>query len=247
MDMSANITAAVFGAHLKCSTKAYLMAHHEKPPDTFFADTRSRISAAYKAKVIGSRGIMPIDFSQLTPDLTTEATTSFVDCETASYAPGGQPRSAKVGRSVSEHRRNLVPILYSAWDQIDQRDNLLVCFGALAIGQATGNGIPAIGKVVYGEPERDKTVKIAEHVSKTREAIEAIASMSHANEPPRLVLNKHCPACDFQSRCHALATEREDLSLLGAMTFRERLKSEEKGISTITQLPTAIALADETR
>jgi predicted RecB family nuclease len=237
MDASANITAAVFTAYLKCPTKAYLMALREKPPDTFVADTCRRISAAYKAKVIGSSGAVPIDFSQLPDDLAIEVTNSFVDCETTSYAPG-QPGSVKTDRlrPKSRHCQDLVPILYSAWDKIDQSDNLLICFGALAIGQAIGNGIPAIGKVVYGEPERDKTVKITEHASKTREAIEAIASMSHADKPPRLVLNKHCPACDFQSRCHALATEREDLSLLGAMTVKERLKSEENGISTITQL-----------
>jgi predicted RecB family nuclease len=57
-----------------------------------------------------------------------------------------------------------------------------------------------------------------------------------AAEPPPLVLNKHCPACDFQLRCRALAVKRDDLSLLGALTAKERAKYEEKGISTITQL-----------
>jgi hypothetical protein len=32
MDTSANITAAVFAAYLKCPTKAYLAAHGENPP-----------------------------------------------------------------------------------------------------------------------------------------------------------------------------------------------------------------------
>jgi hypothetical protein len=42
MDTSANITAAVFAAYLKCPTKAYLTAHGENPADTFVADTRGR-------------------------------------------------------------------------------------------------------------------------------------------------------------------------------------------------------------
>jgi predicted RecB family nuclease len=237
MDASVNITAVVFAAYLKCPTKAYLIAHHEKPPDTFVADTLRRISAAYKAKVIGSSVTLPIDFSQLPAGPAIEATDSFIDCETTSYAPG-QPGLVKARRltRTSTHRRDLVPILYSARDKIDQSDNLLVCFGALAIGQATGGGIPAIGEIIYGEAEREKAVKIADHVPKTQEAISAIASICYAKQPPRLVLNKHCPACDFQLRCGALAIEREDLSLLGAMTVKERLKCEEKGISTITQL-----------
>ena len=50
MGTSANITAAVFAAYLKCPTKAYLTARGEKPPNTFVSDTRGRISAAYKAR-----------------------------------------------------------------------------------------------------------------------------------------------------------------------------------------------------
>jgi hypothetical protein len=44
MGTSANITAAVFAAYLKCPTKAYLTAHRENPPDTFVSDTCGRIS-----------------------------------------------------------------------------------------------------------------------------------------------------------------------------------------------------------
>jgi predicted RecB family nuclease len=65
--------------------------------------------------------------------------------------------------------------------------------------------------------------------------LETIASYSCAAEPP-LVLNRHCPACDFRSRCYALAVERDDLSLLGGITAKQRSKYQEKGISTITQL-----------
>src|SRR5262249_25363467 len=42
--------------------------------------------------------------------------------------------------------------------------------------------------------------------------------------------------CEFKSRCRSLAVEQDHLSLLAAMTTKERMKCEEKGISTITQL-----------
>ena len=57
MDTSGNITAAVFAAYLKCPTKAYLLVHGEDPPDTFVADTRERISIAYKARA--EQGLVP--------------------------------------------------------------------------------------------------------------------------------------------------------------------------------------------
>ena len=57
-----------------------------------------------------------------------------------------------------------------------------------------------------------------------------------SRDPPPLVLNEHCPTCEFQSRCRAVAVERDDLSLLGTMTAKERVKYQEKGISTVTHL-----------
>ena len=65
-DMKTEITAAMFAAHLKCSTKSYLIMHGEKPPDILFAEMHRRISAAYKAaanQYLRSklRGIEPID------------------------------------------------------------------------------------------------------------------------------------------------------------------------------------------
>ena len=180
---------------------------------------------------------MPIDFLRLVGDPIRDVGTVFVDCETASYAfdPSVTAR-VSLRAKKSKPVNNFVPILHSAWDKSGQFDDLLVCFSALAIEQATGGDIPLIGKVTYGETYRSKTVRIADGVPQTRQIIEAIASICHEEKPPRLVLNKHCPTCDFQSRCRKIAVEREDLSLLGAMTGKERAKCEEKGISTITQL-----------
>jgi predicted RecB family nuclease len=240
--MHNTITAAIFAAYLKCPTKAYLMAHGEKVPDTFFADIRERISAAFKARVnqnlrMGSPNVVPIDFLRLVGDLASDGATLFVDCETALCAcddPASLRDRRWVKRSALGH--NHVPILYSACSKSDQSDDLLVCFGALAIALATRTEIPQTGKVIYGQAHRGKTVRIADHRAKTQQVVEAIVSACHAVEPPSLVLNKHCPTCDFQPRCRALAVEREALSLFGGMTAKERAKCEEKGITTVTQL-----------
>ena len=242
MDTNADITAAVFAAYLKCPTKAYLTAHEEGSPDTFFADLRGRVSAACKVRASHSfstqpTGAMPIEFMRLAGVPALGAATLFVDCETASYACD-QLASARVDRRAkrAEYSHDYIPVLYSAWNKSDRADDLLVSFGALAIGQATGTKIPATGKVIYGEGYRSKTVRIADHLPKTRQVIEEAASVCHDTKPPQLVLNKHCPTCDFQLRCRSLAVERDDLSLLGAMTEKERVKCREKGISSITQL-----------
>ncbi|RJT27730.1 TM0106 family RecB-like putative nuclease [Mesorhizobium waimense] len=242
MDASANISAAVFVAYLKCSTKAYLMAHGGQSPDTFFADTLGRISAAYKAKVsqssrMGSTNVVPFDDLRLTDAPAGYTPTLLVDCETAACTRD-LPVTARVGSQTerSDPGHDYVPIVFSAWNKRDRSDDLLVCFGAMAIQQASGGEIPSYGRIIRGEDYSGRTVRIAEHLSKTQQIIEVIASVCLAKEPPPLVLNNHCAICDFRARCRALAVEREDLSLLGAMTAKERARNGEKGISTITQL-----------
>ncbi|NGO55901.1 TM0106 family RecB-like putative nuclease [Allomesorhizobium camelthorni] len=242
MDASANISAAVFAAYLKCSTKAYLTAHGEKSPDSFFADTLGRTSAAYKARVsqgprMGSTNAVSFDYLRQTGVPAEYTPTLLVDCETAACARD-LAVAVRVGNQTerADPGHDYVPIVFSAWNKRDRSDDLLVCFGAMAIQQATGEEIPSYGRVIYGEGERDRTVRIDNHLPKARQIVEAIASASLAGDPPPLILNNHCAMCDFQARCRALAIEREDLSLLGAMTAKERSRNSEKGISTITQL-----------
>jgi predicted RecB family nuclease len=240
METGANITAAMFAAYLKCHTKAYLTVHGEKPPDRVFAEMRKRVSGAYKAlarQAPPTGSTVPIDFSSLADGVIGDGGTAFVDSETALYATSATASASMAHRAkrAGSDRPN-VPILYSAWEKSDQSDDLLVCFGALAIAQTTETDIPPKGKVVYGEGYRTKTVRIPDHLPKTRQIVEEIASTCFSREPPPLVLNEHCPTCDFQSRCRALAVERDDLSLLGTMTAKERIKCQEKGISTVTHL-----------
>ena len=79
-------------------------------------------------------------------------------------------------------------------------------------------------------------MRIGDHVARTRQIIDAIGATCCSREPPPLILNRHCAICDFQPRCRGLAIERDDLSLLTAMTGKERAKCNAKGIFTITQL-----------
>jgi predicted RecB family nuclease len=237
---SNSITAAVFLAFLKCPTKAYLIARDETAPDAFFTDTQARISSMYKSLVtrtlrVEGEVIEPLDFSELCAGRCHEAVAHPIDCKTAIYnfvLPSREPE----GRPSQEPRSGtFVPVSFTPWDKPDASDNLLVCFGALALSQVTGN-LADVGTLIYGEEHRRKKVKIGDHIAQTQQAINAIDATCYGREPPTLVLNRHCAVCDFQARCRCLAIELDDLSLLSAMTAKERSKSNAKGVFTITQL-----------
>ena len=50
-----------------------------------------------------------------------------------------------------------------------------------------------------------------------------------------MILNSHCPSCEFRDRCHAEAVNRDDLSLLRGMSEKEILAQRKRGINTVTQ------------
>jgi len=241
MDASNQITAAVFSAFLKCSTKAHVLAIGEPAPDSFFADIEARISTMYRTAAtqrlhIGADVIRPLAFSQLQRGIDNVAVTHHIDCDTVVYDLALPPQRSEDCQSQQiPPWGTLVPVLFLPSDKPDISDNLRLCFGALALSQCTGV-LADTGTLIYGDDIRHKTVKIGEHVARARQVIDLIGANRDSLKSPQLVLNSHCPVCDFQSKCRALAIERDDLSLLTAMTGKERMKCSAKGISTITQL-----------
>ena len=63
-----------------------------------------------------------------------------------------------------------------------------------------------------------------------------IATQQKKATSPPLILNKHCPECEFRSRCRPLAVEKDDLSLLSHFSGKERKRHNDNGIFTVTQL-----------
>src|SRR6266568_2743974 len=241
MGASNQISAAMFSAFLKCPTKAHLLAIGEPAPGAFFVDIEARISRMYKAVAkrrlpTGTKVAELLEFGQLWRSLDYETITHYVDCDTAVY-DFALPQHRHRGRQPqkSSPSGNFVPVLFLPWDKLDLSDSLLLCFGALALSQATGI-LADIGTLIYGDGHRHRTVRIGDHVVRTRHAIEAIRATRLSRELPPLILNRHCDVCDFQPRCRGLAIEHDDLSLLTAMTDKERAKLNTKGIFTITQM-----------
>ena len=79
-------------------------------------------------------------------------------------------------------------------------------------------------------------MKIARLVSEARKRIDKIAALLANSTPPELVLNRHCAACEFQTRCYKEALQQDDLSLLSGMKGKERKKLNSRGTFTVKQL-----------
>jgi predicted RecB family nuclease len=56
-------------------------------------------------------------------------------------------------------------------------------------------------------------------------------------DPPSLILNKNCPACQFREMCREKAVQEDNLSLLDGISTQKAInKYEKKGLFTVKQL-----------
>ncbi len=97
---------------------------------------------------------------------------------------------------------------------------------------------PAAGRII-GLDEKSYTVKLENYRKTLIPLLEPLQELAAASspEPPALILNKHCPICQFQSLCRMQANQEDNLSLLdGISTLKVINKYEKKGIFTVKQL-----------
>ena len=66
--------------------------------------------------------------------------------------------------------------------------------------------------------------------------MQRIAELLATEAPSDLALNRHCLECQFRNHCRGKAIEKDDLSLLGDLSVKEREKLRNKGIFSVIQL-----------
>jgi predicted RecB family nuclease len=128
-----------------------------------------------------------------------------------------------------------VPIRYVPVNKLSNSDKMVAAFEALVLAKSLGVKI-GVAKIVHGEKFSVFTVKanmLSRAVHKTANQVTALLSSPTS---PDLILNRHCPECEFQDRCRKQATEKNDLSLLPNLTDKDRAQFNRKGIFTVTQL-----------
>jgi predicted RecB family nuclease len=128
-----------------------------------------------------------------------------------------------------------IPIRFVYTNKFTKDDKLLLAFDALVLSEVLGREV-GIGRIIHGDDEATLKVKTSALASEVRKLISKITTLISDDSPPDLILNRHCAECEFKARCRQKAIEADDLSLLSAMTEKERTRHRSKGIFTVNQL-----------
>jgi len=128
-----------------------------------------------------------------------------------------------------------IPIRFVFTNKLGKNDKLLLAFDAYALSKSLRRTIE-LGKIIHGDERTVRKVKIPTLAAEVRRCLTKIAGILSSSSPPDLVLNRHCAECEFQGRCHKIAVEKDDLSLIRNLSQKQIGKLNAKGIFTVNQL-----------
>jgi predicted RecB family nuclease len=128
-----------------------------------------------------------------------------------------------------------IPYRFRFANKVAKNDKLMLAFDALQLSAAVGRDV-SLGKIIHGDGHTTLKVRLSSLTTEVRKRIREVAALLAGDSAPDLVLNRHCGQCEFQGRRRKQATEKDELSLLGGMSDKERKKLHGKGIFTVTQL-----------
>jgi predicted RecB family nuclease len=235
------ISSHLFEAYLECPTKCWLRAQNEPATGNVYAEWGRAQNETYRKEWLERQLAIVAEADRvLSPTLKAnpkEATWRFA-AEMLMQANDLECRIPAVERARSEGRGGrvqFIPYRFEFSNKLTKQHKLMLAFDALVLSEATGRSI-RLGKIVHGDRFATLNVKTSSLISEVRMRTKSCAALVANTSPPDLVLNRHCGQCEFQSRCHKQARGKDDLSLLGGMSDKERKRFHDKGIFTVTQL-----------
>jgi predicted RecB family nuclease len=235
-----NITSYLFEAYLKCPTKCFLRSRGEAGAGNEYADwVRIQTEFYRNDRIKELKNIAARDGRIITAALTEGPMTE------RKYAFDFVARAANLESHIHFVERTppkdpdkpaqFVPTQFIYTNKINRNDKLLLAFDARVLSEVVGHEV-SLGKIIHGDDHTTLKVKTSALAKELRQLIGKITNLLSNNPPPEIVLNRHCAECEFKSRCRNKAIEANDLSLLSAMTEKERSRHRSKGIFTVNQL-----------
>jgi predicted RecB family nuclease len=234
------ITSSLFEAYLKCPTKCFLQSTGESSPDNAYDNWEKTQGEKYRNKgILLSKSKLPVNsvtFSSEVADLKTIEFRLALNLVARTQDLEANIHAAEGIRPRGKGKPALCfPVRFIWRNRVTKDDKLLLGFEAVVLSEVFRRKVE-YGKIIYGDDQTTLKVKTLALAGKVRRLNAKIAQLLANPSAPELILNSHCPECEFYGRCRQKAIEKDDLSLLSSMSAKEREKLGKKGIFTVTQL-----------
>jgi len=128
-----------------------------------------------------------------------------------------------------------LPVLFHEGRQVKKEQKLLLEVYGVILSGLQGRA-PAFGVIWHGRECKATKVKLNPDHRRAEQVLRELKDLATSGLPPRLLLNDHCPVCEFRKGCHEQAVREDNLSLLRGIGEKEVKGLARKGILTLTQL-----------
>jgi predicted RecB family nuclease len=231
------ITSEVFVAYSQCPRKAFLLlfSDNQGTPHDYHRILEER-RKANQAQYLESFNQMhedarPYDEKNLRKGEVFVEATLKAECWQA-YCDV----LTKVAQDTSSRKIMYEPIIAVGTYSITKEQKTELLFIGKVLGQIQKQ-LPTVGTIagMDGKAHRVKLESGYKAITPFLKTLQVWMEEKPA-EPPALILNKHCPSCQFRDLCREQAVKENNLSLLDRMTPKAIQKYSKKGIFTVLQL-----------
>ena len=231
------ITSEIFVAYSQCPRKAFLLLFSEdkgKPHDypLILEERRDQNRTRYLEKFLQShpdaKQYEAKDFKK--HELLLNATLKSAQLEAYCAA------LIRVDNDSENRRNSYEPAIVVGTHSITSEQKIELSFVGLIL-ERIQKQLPAVGRIVTMD-EKVHRVKLEKGYKGVKAYLKTLESWcsTQTNEAPALILNKHCPSCQFRDICREQAEKENNLSLLDRMTPKAIQTYNKRGIFTVQQL-----------
>ena len=231
------ITSEVAVAYSNCPRKAFLLLNTSSPPPPHEYETICRtrrethrrryltqIKRDCPEAVVHYQGSLD-DGHQCLIGVDLRASDLSASCDLLE----------RLDRSSSSGGFSYCPHVVTGTFSVTEHLRFALLFAGHVLGLIRGSR-PDYGKVITLDGVAHKVV-LARDDREIASALEAVRRMADPDSTaPPVILNRHCPLCQFRTECRTKAEADDDLSLLDRMTPKAIRRYHKKGIFTVTQL-----------
>jgi predicted RecB family nuclease len=234
------INNVLFLSYLRCPYKACLLLEGRSGQQTAYETLISDLDSNYKplAQAALNRDCVSVDVATDRPDSVFKHCAPTLVAFDAKIEHGSFECILDALKRETDGTRDglrYLPAIFCRTDTVPRLEKLRLAFGGQLLRLAHGSS-PATGIVVYGTNCSLKRVRLTPKYPAIERIMAELVSLTAGQCRPTLILNSHCPACEFQQSCMDEAKKQGNLSLLHRMTDKTIRQYNHKGIFTVNQL-----------
>jgi predicted RecB family nuclease len=239
--MATKITREILESYMYCKTKAHLKLAGQQGSKSDYEELSAATRAEVRQMVIGNVFARHSE-EEIARDIPLTAAALRPG---PSYVLGATHEDDMLWLGFDGLKRvngpsklgdfHYVPMLFHEGRRVGKQQRLMLEIYGLFLSEIQER-LPTWGVVWHGRDGKPTRVRLGPDLRRAERILREVKQVATPGSPPGLILNDHCPACEFRQQCRDQAVREDNISLLRSIREKEVKAYARRGILTLTQL-----------